>query len=42
MSGAPAIVVEGLTKYYGAVIGIEDLSLGLAACAHWCFGRRDL
>lgn len=27
MSGGPAIAVEGLTKYYGAVVGIEDLSL---------------
>ena len=26
MSGGPAIAVEGLTKYYGAVIAIEDLT----------------
>ena len=26
MSAGPAIAVEGLTKYYGRVIGIEDLS----------------
>ncbi len=30
MSDGPAIAVEGLTKYYGAVIGVEDLSLDVA------------
>jgi len=30
MSAAPAIAVEGLTKYYGRVIGIEDLSFQVA------------
>jgi ABC-2 type transport system ATP-binding protein len=31
MSGGPAIAVEGLTKYYGAVVGIEDLSFAVEA-----------
>ena len=26
----PAIHIDGLTKYYGAVIGVEDLSLEVA------------
>jgi ABC-2 type transport system ATP-binding protein len=30
MSGGPAIAVEGLTKYYGDVVGIEDLSFEVA------------
>jgi len=30
MNGGPAIAVEGLTKYYGPVIGIEDLSFDVA------------
>jgi beta-exotoxin I transport system ATP-binding protein len=30
MSGGPAIAVEGLTKYYGPVVGIEDLSFDVA------------
>ena len=30
MTAAPAIRAEGLTKYYGAVIGIEDLSFDVA------------
>jgi ABC-2 type transport system ATP-binding protein len=30
MSAAPAIRAEGLTKYYGAVIGIEDMSFDVA------------
>jgi ABC-2 type transport system ATP-binding protein len=30
MSHGPAIAVEGLTKYYGTVIGIEDLSFEVA------------
>jgi beta-exotoxin I transport system ATP-binding protein len=30
MTPAPAIRVEGLTKYYGAVVGIEDLSFEVA------------
>src|SRR4051812_1274051 len=30
MTAAPAIRAEGLTKYYGAVIGIEDLSFEVA------------
>jgi ABC-2 type transport system ATP-binding protein len=30
MSEPPAIVVEGLTKYYGAVIGVEDLTFAVA------------
>jgi len=30
MTSAPAIRAEGLTKYYGAVIGIEDLSFDVA------------
>ena len=30
MNGGPAIAVEGLTKYYGPVIGIEDLSFQVA------------
>jgi ABC-2 type transport system ATP-binding protein len=28
--GAAAIAVEGLTKYYGAVVGVEDLTLDVA------------
>jgi ABC-2 type transport system ATP-binding protein len=30
MTAAPAIRAEGLTKYYGAVVGIEDLSIDVA------------
>jgi ABC-2 type transport system ATP-binding protein len=30
MSAGPAIAVEGLTKYYGPVIGIEDLTFDVA------------
>jgi ABC-2 type transport system ATP-binding protein len=30
MSGGPAIAVEGLTKYYGPVVGIEGLSFDVA------------
>jgi ABC-2 type transport system ATP-binding protein len=30
LASAPAIRADGLTKYYGAVIGIEDLSLDVA------------
>jgi ABC-2 type transport system ATP-binding protein len=30
MTPAPAIRIEGLTKYYGPVVGIEDLSLDVA------------
>jgi beta-exotoxin I transport system ATP-binding protein len=30
MSGGPAIAAEGLTKYYGPVVGIEDLSFDVA------------
>jgi ABC-2 type transport system ATP-binding protein len=30
MTAGPAIAVEGLTKYYGPVIGIEDLSFQVA------------
>jgi ABC-2 type transport system ATP-binding protein len=30
VDGAPAIRIDGLTKYFGAVIGIEDLSVEVA------------
>ena len=30
MTAAPAIRIEGLTKYYGPVVGVEDLSLDVA------------
>ena len=37
MSDGPAIAVEGLTKYYGAVIGVEDLSFEIAPGAVYGF-----
>ena len=30
MSGPPAIAVEGLTQYYGAVVGVENLTFEVA------------
>jgi ABC-2 type transport system ATP-binding protein len=37
MSNGPAIAVEGLTKYYGAVIGVEELSFEIARGAVYGF-----
>jgi hypothetical protein len=44
----PAIALEGLTKHYGPVVALQDLTvldtIGLVGTAlgYWQFARRDL